>query len=119
MAWAKFELYPNGRSDLDDLCKPLEQSDKEVDQFGLLREAAHDYFCQRNGDMGKHPHVRKSMNLLALSSHGDSTVLALLVTSSRYRRRGAGSLLVQWGITKSEEISLPLYLQASEQGRRL
>lgn len=46
-------------------------------------------------------------------------VLALLVTSPRYRRLGAGSLLVEWGIRKSEETGLPLYLQASEQGRRL
>jgi predicted GNAT family N-acyltransferase len=47
------------------------------------------------------------------------TVLALLVTASQHRRRGAGSLIVQWGVQKSEELRLPAYLQASEQGRRL
>lgn len=48
-----------------------------------------------------------------------SIVLALLVTDSRYRRRGAGSLVVKWGIDLSEETGIPCYLQASEQGRRL
>lgn len=46
-------------------------------------------------------------------------VLALLVTDGRYRRRGAGSLLLKWGIDLSEKTGLPCYLQASEQGRRL
>jgi len=47
------------------------------------------------------------------------TVLALLVTNNRHRQRGAGSLLVQWGIELSDATGLPCYLQASEQGRRL
>ena len=46
-------------------------------------------------------------------------MLALLVTSSGHRRKGAGSLLLQWGIDKAEEMRLPCYLQASEQGKRL
>lgn len=48
-----------------------------------------------------------------------STVLALLVTANRHRRRGAGSSLVRWGIAMSEATDLPCYLQATEQGRRL
>lgn len=46
-------------------------------------------------------------------------MLALLVTHEKHRRRGAGRLLVNWGIAKSEESGLPIYVQASEQGRRL
>ena len=46
-------------------------------------------------------------------------VLALLVTASQHRQRGAGSLIVKWGIEMSETTGLPCYLQASEQGRRL
>lgn len=34
-------------------------------------------------------------------------------------QRGAGSMLVRWGIELSERTSLPCYLQASDQGRRL
>ncbi|KAK4902318.1 hypothetical protein LTR27_001222 [Elasticomyces elasticus] len=103
MAYAKWEIYPDRRPDLDKLGEPMDPDDASVDDFGLLRQAAHDYFCRRNGEMGKRPHM----------------LLALLVTSSQYRRQGAGSLLVQWGTVKSDETGLPAYLQASEQGRRL
>lgn len=53
--------------------------------------------------MGENPHL----------------LLALLVTDEEQRGRGAGSLLVRWGIDLSETMGLPCYLQASEQGRRL
>lgn len=46
-------------------------------------------------------------------------VLALLVTASEHRRKGAGSLLLRWGIERAEEMGLPCYLQASEEGKRL
>ncbi|KAL1837286.1 hypothetical protein VTJ49DRAFT_4052 [Mycothermus thermophilus] len=105
MAYAKWELYPNGRSkeNLEKLKEPLSEEDKSVDQYGALREAAHEYFCTRNGEMGKHPHL----------------LLALLVTAEQHRRKGAGGLLVQWGLDKQKETGLNCYLQASEQGRRL
>lgn len=61
MAYAKWEIYEKGRLDLDKLRQPIKQSDLEVDQFGRLREAAHEYFCRRNGEMGKHPHLRESI----------------------------------------------------------
>jgi hypothetical protein len=59
MAYAKWEVYEHGRPDLENLRQPMKQSDKEVDSYGKLREAAHEYFCRRNGDMGPHPHLRK------------------------------------------------------------
>ena len=61
VAYAKWEVYKHGRPDLEKLREPMKKSDEKVDQFGLLREAAHDYFCRRNGEMGKHPHLRESM----------------------------------------------------------
>lgn len=61
MAYAKWEIYEKGRLDLDKLRQPIKQSDLEVDQFGRLREAAHEYFCRRNGEMSKHPHLRESI----------------------------------------------------------
>jgi hypothetical protein len=61
IAYAKWEVYEHGRPDLDNLRQPMEESDKQVDRYGRLREAAHEYFCSRNGEMGKHPHLRKSM----------------------------------------------------------
>jgi hypothetical protein len=64
VAYAKWEVYKHGRPDLEKLREPMKISDQKVDQFGLLREAAHDYFCRRNGEMGKHPHLRESMKFL-------------------------------------------------------
>jgi hypothetical protein len=61
MAYAKWELYPNGRSkeSLEKLKEPMSEEDKNVDQYGTLREAAHEYFSTRNGEMGKQPHLRR------------------------------------------------------------
>ena len=64
MAYAKWEVYEKGRPDLEDLRKPMEESAKAVDQFGRLREVAHDYFCTRNGEKGKYPHLRESISTL-------------------------------------------------------
>ncbi|KAI1131411.1 hypothetical protein F5Y10DRAFT_233608 [Nemania abortiva] len=104
LSFAKWEVYEHGRPDLDKLRQPMNAHDKEVDEFGALREAAHEYFSSRNGGkMGENPHL----------------LLALLVTADEHRRRGAGSLLVQWGTDLSESLGLQCYVQASEQGRRL
>ena len=59
MAYGKWEIYPNGRPDLEKLRLPMDPANKEVDEYGLLREAAHEYFCTRNGEMGKRPHLCK------------------------------------------------------------
>lgn len=61
LAYAKWEIYEHGRPDLDGLRQPMDEESKKVDQYGSLREAAHEYFCKRNGEMGKHPHIRESI----------------------------------------------------------
>jgi predicted N-acetyltransferase YhbS len=53
------------------------------------------------------------------ASTNSLVVLAVLATSGKYRRRGAGSLLVQWGIELSEKLGFPCILQATEEGRQL
>lgn len=121
LAYAKWEIYPNGRPDLDKLARPMSGADKRVDKYGALREAANNYFSTRNGAMGRHPHIR---SYYATIEHGEAirlmrTVLALLVTSPTHQCRGAGSALVSWGVERSRALQLPLYTQASEQGRRL
>lgn len=61
IAYAKWEVYENGRPELEELSQPMKESAKIVDQFVRLREAAHEYFCTRNGEKGKHPHLRESL----------------------------------------------------------
>lgn len=122
IAYAKWEVYENGRPDLAELRQPMKESARAVDEFGRLREAAHEYFCTRNMEKGKHPHLRESLPSLTQDPRGllfEISVLALLVTARKHRQRGAGSTLVRWGIELSERTGLPCYLQASEQGRRL
>jgi len=60
MAYAKWEVYKHGRPDLEQLREAMKMPIEEVDQYSQLRIAAREYFCRRNGDMGKHPHIRKS-----------------------------------------------------------
>jgi len=60
MAYAKWELYTNGRpkENLESLKQAPSEGEKKADQDRALREAAHEYFCTRNGKMGKLPHLR-------------------------------------------------------------
>ena len=59
IAYAKWEVYPRGRLDMEALHKPMDQASLNVDQYGQLRAAAHEYFGTRNGKMGQRPHLRK------------------------------------------------------------
>ncbi|USP79035.1 glycoside hydrolase family 92 protein [Curvularia clavata] len=53
--------------------------------------------------MGKKPHV----------------YLSLLHTDPEFQGRGAGSLLLDWGKKKADELGLPIYLESSTAGHRL
>lgn len=67
IAYAKWEVYEHGRPDLERLREPMRQADEEVDEFGLLREVAHEYFCRCNGEAGKKGHLRKSLDFRTIS----------------------------------------------------
>ena len=43
----------------------------------------------------------------------------MIVTSLGYRRRGAASLLLQWGIERADERAVGIYLESSVAGRPL
>lgn len=43
----------------------------------------------------------------------------MIVTSPDYRRRGAASLLLQWGIDSADERGVEIYLESSMAGRPL
>lgn len=59
IAYAKWEIYEYGRPDLEALKQPIDEALKQVGQYGRLREAAHQYFGSRDGELGKHPHIRE------------------------------------------------------------
>ena len=44
-------------------------------------------------------------------------ILMYMTTAERYRRRGAATLCVQWGIERCRELGIPAYLEASAEGR--
>ena len=46
-------------------------------------------------------------------------VLHVLVTDPKHHRRGAGAMLVRWGIDQADEANLPSFLEASQQGKPL
>ncbi|ETN37745.1 uncharacterized protein HMPREF1541_07368 [Cyphellophora europaea CBS 101466] len=45
--------------------------------------------------------------------------LKFLHTDPKHQRRGAGSMLIKWGIQRSEELNLPAYLEATSAGHGL
>ena len=45
--------------------------------------------------------------------------LTLLATDPHYERRGAGTLLVQWGLDKCKAEHYPAYLEATPEGSGL
>jgi predicted N-acetyltransferase YhbS len=46
-------------------------------------------------------------------------VLHMLVVDPAEHRRGAGSMLIKWGLDKADKSSLPAFLEASAMGRPL
>jgi len=45
-----------------------------------------------------------------------SKVLSILCVHKDFQRRGAATLLVQWGLVQSQQLGLPAYLEASSDG---
>lgn len=46
----------------------------------------------------------------------ESAVLAVLITREGYRKRGAGGMLVDWGLKQAERDNVPAYVEASAMG---
>ncbi|EMD63270.1 hypothetical protein COCSADRAFT_161784 [Bipolaris sorokiniana ND90Pr] len=81
----------------------MDEASKQVDQYGRLREAAHQYFCSRNGELGKHPHVL--LDLIVTSANTDDEVPVAFLCNGESRNL--------------KELQLAVFLQASVQGQRL
>ncbi|KAH8815539.1 acyl-CoA N-acyltransferase [Xylogone sp. PMI_703] len=54
-----------------------------------------------------------------LVGHGKNCYLDMLCTHPDYRRRGAGSMLVQWGCEEADRKGIPAYIDASKDGAKL
>ncbi|KAF2717253.1 hypothetical protein K431DRAFT_196001, partial [Polychaeton citri CBS 116435] len=44
-------------------------------------------------------------------------VLMAMVTRGSYRKQGAGSMLIDWGVNKAKQDRVPAYLEASSAGK--
>lgn len=105
IACARWDIYKHARSDddversaafTDDDLIPEFNVDVHAALFGPLRRAHKDV-------MGTRPHA----------------YLVGLVTDPDHGRRGAGGLLVQWGLDQADELGLDTYLDASPMGKGL
>jgi hypothetical protein len=43
----------------------------------------------------------------------------MICTHPNYRRRGVAALMMQWGVTKADEIDLEMFVEASSDGTHL
>ena len=59
IAYAKWEVYKNGRPDLEDLQKAERVPENPNDEYLKLRQEAYKYFCLKNAEIGKEAHIRK------------------------------------------------------------
>lgn len=61
------------------------------------------------------------MDRIRLEMMGDKayTYLKLLHTDPKHQKRGAGAMLVKWGLEEADRLSLPAYLESSPAGRAL
>lgn len=67
----------------------------------------------------KHISVRVVQSPLKVSIADTSAVLNLLFVDDEYQRKGAGRLMVEWGNRLADTMMLPLWVEASKQGRGL
>ncbi|KAM0545150.1 hypothetical protein ACHAPJ_011496 [Fusarium lateritium] len=49
----------------------------------------------------------------------ETIVLKLLHTDPKHQRRGAASLLIEWGLKEADRLGIPACLESSSQGRKL
>jgi len=103
IACAKWNLYLSERSEAElerarRICQLIPEQDTPA--MAEILDLVHE---QRRNCMGTRPHL----------------LLSNLVTRPAHRRRGAGSMLIQWGLDYADGKELTVYLEASEETRLL
>ncbi|MCJ1434230.1 hypothetical protein MMC27_003597 [Xylographa pallens] len=103
ISFARWSIYKQERPE-SDWNKPRETRDWGPD---ANNEALNEFMGAMDG---------KRKKLMAGEPH---CLLGLLDTHPDHQRRGAGSMLVQWGTNVADEAGLRCYLEATQAGRHL
>ncbi|EKG14884.1 hypothetical protein MPH_07924 [Macrophomina phaseolina MS6] len=105
IACARWDIFKHARSDEDVERKAAITEDDLIPEFNVdVHEALFGPLRRTHKEiMGKRPHAS----------------LVTLVTDPDHGRRGAGGLLVQWGLDQADELGLDTYLDASPMGKGL
>jgi GNAT superfamily N-acetyltransferase len=92
---------------------PRERTQEELlrdRQLDWSSDCANDDWCveystslneTREGLIGKKPHI----------------LLRWIVTDPEYRRRGAATMIVKWGLDRADELGIPAILEATDEGK--
>jgi len=101
---AQWDIYPNRLSDreFEQMCTMEEAPDETP------KEAWDEFF----GYLGR---SRRRW----LADRAPRACLFLLVVLPEYHRKGAGTMLLRWGLERADELGLEAYLEASMMGRPL
>lgn len=119
VAVGRWHIYGQPRSeselerDKERIWSPDARSDEACQQFSdLLTEA-------RKRVMGGKPHLCNSLFVDGSTKTKPVTVLKMLATIPECRGRGAASHILEWGFARADELGLPAYLEASDEGALL
>ncbi|TEY71540.1 hypothetical protein BOTCAL_0091g00250 [Botryotinia calthae] len=64
------------------------------------------------GDLIKEYSATQKLNKIKVMGDAPCYRLTSVITLPKYRRRGAGTLLVNWGLMKGEKEKIPVYLES-------
>ncbi|KXL50449.1 hypothetical protein M433DRAFT_54626, partial [Acidomyces richmondensis BFW] len=63
--------------------------------------------------------IREMVASRAKNMPGPYIYLHICFTDAKYRRRGAGGMMIQWGCDLADQLFLPGYIEASKEGNLL
>ncbi|KAF2684877.1 hypothetical protein K458DRAFT_338040 [Lentithecium fluviatile CBS 122367] len=102
IAWSKWRINEKQRSD-EEIQTMLPVPGKEEEERPAAQEFMRYLHRVRKQYMGTRPY----------------SFLQVLVVDPEEQRRGAGAMLIQWGLERADKAQLPCFLEASEAGRPL
>ncbi|KAF2141862.1 uncharacterized protein K452DRAFT_287835 [Aplosporella prunicola CBS 121167] len=105
IACARWHVYEHGRTEEEMDKKTIITDDELIPEFNApVYKALFEPILRRHKEvMGTRPHI----------------YLATLVTHPDHGRKGAGSVLLQWGLDKADEMGLEAFVEATPMGQGL